>query len=181
MKLVYLSLRFLYREVMTKLFCFSLFLPTWPVFTIPLYSVQCIQCILEIFLENPGFVNPSNPTPAASPGSGLPLPPSGSSLSSTSLPASDDAHRQCPQCHRRISKLVYECHNFCSRCCGLECSVDSRCHECADWSREEMETYVNPQTPDGVYKPPLVYCRMGFIKKSPISRAAFEQKRGKSV
>ena len=25
----------------------------------------------------------------------------------------------------------------------------------------------NPQTPDGVYKPPLVYCRMGFINTSP--------------
>ena len=35
---------------------------------------------------------------------------------------------------------------------------------------------LNPQAPDGVYKPPLVYCRMGFINTSPISRIAFEQK-----
>ena len=27
----------------------------------------------------------------------------------------------------------------------------------------------NPQTPDGVYKPPLVYYRMGFINTSPFS------------
>ena len=26
---------------------------------------------------------------------------------------------------------------------------------------------LNPQAPDGVYKPPLVYCRMGFINTSP--------------
>ena len=26
---------------------------------------------------------------------------------------------------------------------------------------------INPQMPDGVYKPPLVYCRMGFINTSP--------------
>ena len=26
---------------------------------------------------------------------------------------------------------------------------------------------INPQMPDGVYKPPLVYCWMGFINTSP--------------
>ena len=40
---------------------------------------------------------------------------------------------------------------------------------------------INPYAPDGVYKPPHVYCRMGFINISPISHVAFEQKRGKSV
>ena len=29
--------------------------------------------------------------------------------------------------------------------------------------------HINPQAPDGVYKPPLVYCRMGFINTSPFS------------
>ena len=40
---------------------------------------------------------------------------------------------------------------------------------------------INPQVPDGVYEPPLVYCRIEFINTSPISRVAFEQKRGKRV
>ena len=40
---------------------------------------------------------------------------------------------------------------------------------------------INPQAPDGVYKPSVVYCRMGFINTSPISGVAFEQKRGKCV
>ena len=31
----------------------------------------------------------------------------------------------------------------------------------------ELELLFNPKTPDGVYKPPLVYCRMGFINTSP--------------
>ena len=97
---------------------------------------------MEFSLENPGFVNPSDPAPAVSPGSQPPLPPSESSSSSASLLASDDARRQCQQCHRRISKLVYDRHAFCTRCRGVECSVDSRCEECADWSREEMEVYV---------------------------------------
>ena len=29
-----------------------------------------------------------------------------------------------------------------------------------------MKAFVNPQTPDGVYKPSLVCCRMGFINTS---------------
>ena len=29
------------------------------------------------------------------------------------------------------------------------------------------ELIINPQTPDGVYKPTLVYCRMGLINTSP--------------
>ena len=38
---------------------------------------------------------------------------------------------------------------------------------------------VNSQA-QGVYKPPHVYCWMGFINTLPIS-LVFEQKRGKSV
>ena len=97
---------------------------------------------MEFSLENLGLVNPSDLAPAASPGSGPPLPPSGSSSSSASLLASDDVRCQCQQCHRRISKLVYDRHAFCTCCRSVECSADSRCDECADWSREEMDVYV---------------------------------------
>ena len=71
--------------------------------------------------------------------SGPRLPPSGSSAV---LPSADEAWRQCLKCHRRISKLVYDRHNFCTKCRGFDCSSDSRCDECADWSREEMEAYI---------------------------------------
>ena len=49
------------------------------------------------------------------------------------------------------------------------------------WRRMARGRVLNPQAPVGVYKPPLVYCRMGFLNTSPISRIAFEQKRGKRV
>ena len=52
------------------------------------------------------------------------------------------AYRQCLKCHRRISKLVYDRHNFCTKCRCFECSLDSRCDECVDWSRDEMEAYI---------------------------------------
>ena len=96
---------------------------------------------MEFSLENPGFVTPADPAPAASPGSGALLPPSGSSSSSASLTASDGARCQCQQCHKRISKLVYDCHTFCTRR-GVDCSFNLRCNGCTDWSLEERGAYV---------------------------------------
>ena len=96
---------------------------------------------MEFSLENPGFVTPTDPGPAASPGLGAPLPPSASSSSSASLLASGSARRQCQQCHRRISKPVYGHHTFCTCCRGVDCSFDSLYDECTD-SLEEMEACV---------------------------------------
>ena len=35
----------------------------------------------------------------------------------------------------------------------------------------------NPQAPDGVYKPPLVYCRMGFLNTLPFLRFIWAETR----
>ena len=112
-------------------------------FIYSIYTVFSVfSAILEFSLENPGFVTPSDSAPISSPGLGPPFPPSRSPASSTSLPSADEALCQCLKCHRRISKLVYDCHNFCTKCRGFDCFFESCCDECADWSREEMEAYV---------------------------------------
>ena len=112
-------------------------------FIYSIYTVFSVfNAIMEFSLENPGFVTPSDSAPISSPGLGHAPPPSGPSASSTSLPSADEARRQCPICHRRISKLVYDLHNFCTKCRSFDRSFDSCCDECADWSREEMEAYV---------------------------------------
>ena len=43
----------------------------------------------------------------------------------------------------------------------------SRHMDSASLGKSVPNITFNPQTPDGVYKPPLVYCRMGFINTSP--------------
>ena len=97
---------------------------------------------MEFSLENPGFVTPSDSNPVSSPGSGPPLPPSGSSASSALLSSADEASSLMPQMPQEDNKLVYDRHNFCTKCRGFDCSFASRCEECANWSREEMEAYV---------------------------------------
>ena len=37
---------------------------------------------------------------------------------------------------------MYDRQYFCTQCRSFECSLDSRCDECVDWSREEMEAYI---------------------------------------
>ena len=97
---------------------------------------------MEFSLENPGFVTQGDSAPISPTGSGPSLPPSGSSASSSVLPSSDEAYCQCLKCHRRISKLNDDRHNFCTKCRGFDCSLDLRSNECVDWSREEMEAYI---------------------------------------
>ena len=123
---------------------FSFVTPSFMAFFIySIYTVFSVfSAIMEFSLENLGFVTPSDSAPISSPGSGPPLPTLGSSASSASLPSADEARRQCLKCHRRISKLVYDRHNFYTKCRGFDCSFDSSREECADWSREEMEAYV---------------------------------------
>ena len=114
-------------------------------FIIPFIVFSVFNAIIEFSLENPGFVTTCDSVPISPAGSGNPLPPSRSSASSTVLPSADEARRQCLKCPRRISKLVYDHHNSCTKCRGFECSFDSRCDECADCSREEIEAYFKHQ------------------------------------
>ena len=41
-----------------------------------------------------------------------------------------------------MSKPVFDRHTVCVLCRGFECSPESRCDECMEWSSEEMEAYV---------------------------------------
>ena len=37
---------------------------------------------------------------------------------------------------------MFDGHTVCVICRGIDCSLDSRCDECSDWSLEEMEAYI---------------------------------------
>ena len=89
---------------------------------------------MEISLDNPGFqvditdaeVHHSDPPKS-----------SGSSSSS-----GDSTRRSCIKCHGRMSSFSLDKHLFCTKCRGRECSLMSRCDECIQWTKEEMESYV---------------------------------------
>ena len=91
--------------------------------------------MMEISLDKPGFgvgttdaeVHFSDP------------PRSSGSSSSTSGEAT---RRSCTKCHGRMSSFSLEKHLFCTKCRGSECSMNSRCDECMQWTKEEMEKYV---------------------------------------
>ena len=90
---------------------------------------------MEISLDKPGFgvgttdaeVHFSDP------------PRSSGSSSSTSGEAT---RRSCTKCHGRMSSFSLDKHLFCTKCRGSECSMNSRCDECIQWTKEEMEKYV---------------------------------------
>ena len=95
--------------------------------------------------DNPGFSASAyvlQEAPVESP----PLPPStGSTSSSVPLSGESSAYRNCPKCHKRMSKPVFDRHTVCVLCRGFECNHDSCCDECMEWSSEEMEAYVKHQ------------------------------------
>ena len=66
-------------------------------------------------------------------------PPKSSGSSSSS---GDSARRSCNKCHGRMSSFSLDKHFFCIKCRGAECSLTSRCDECLQWTKEEMESYV---------------------------------------
>ena len=90
---------------------------------------------MDISLDKPGFgvgttdaeVHFSDP------------PRSSGSSSSTS---GDSTRRSCTKCHGRMSRFSLDKHLFCSKCRGSECSMNSRCDECMQWTEEEMLKYV---------------------------------------
>ena len=57
---------------------------------------------------------------------------SGSSSASTCQP-----QRSCARFCSRMSSIDRD-KQLCMRCCGYKCSVDLRCEECENWSKEEM-------------------------------------------
>ena len=58
---------------------------------------------------------------------------SGSSSASSGQP-----QRSCARCYSRMSSIDRDKHLLCIRCRGYECSVNLRCEECENWSKEEM-------------------------------------------
>ena len=88
---------------------------------------------MDISLDNPGFqveVTSAKVHQADGPKS------SGSSSSGGST------RRSCNKCHGRMSSFSLDKHLFCTKCRGAECSITSRCDECFQWTKEEMESYV---------------------------------------
>ena len=66
-------------------------------------------------------------------------PPKSSGSSSSS---GDSTLRSCKMCHGRMSSFSLDKHIFCTKCRGRKCSLMSRCDECIQWTKEEMESYV---------------------------------------
>ena len=97
------------------------------------YSVS--EFVMDISLDNPGF---SVTTTDAEVHFSDPLESSGS-LSSTSGEAT---RRSCKKCHGRMSSFSLDKHLFCIKCRGSDCSLLSRCDECMQWAKEEMESYM---------------------------------------
>ena len=58
---------------------------------------------------------------------------SGSSSASSCQP-----QRSCARCYSRMSSIDRDKHLLCIYCRGYKCSVDLRCEECENWSKEEM-------------------------------------------
>ena len=64
------------------------------------------------------------------------------SSGSSSSTSGEATRRSCTKCHGRMSSFSLDKHLFCTKCSGSECSMLSRCDECMQWTKEEMEKYV---------------------------------------
>ena len=93
------------------------------------------EFIMEISLDKPGFgVGTTDAEVHFSD-------PSRSSRSSSST-SGEATRRSCTKCHGRMSSFSLDKHLFCTICRGSECCMNSRCDECMQWTKEEMEKYV---------------------------------------
>ena len=105
------------------------------VICVHVYSSVSEFIIVNISLDKPGFgvwttdakVHFSDP------------PRSSGSSSTTS---GDSTRRSCTKCHGRMSSFSLDKHLFCTKCRGSECSMNSRCDECMQWTEEDMLKYV---------------------------------------
>ena len=97
------------------------------------YSVS--EYVMDISLNNPGFsvANTDTEVHFSDP------PKSSGSSSSTSGEAT---RRSCKKCHGRMSSFSLDKHLFCIKCRGSDCSLLSKCDECMQWTKEEMESYM---------------------------------------
>ena len=80
---------------------------------------------MDFSLDNPGFsdsITDMQDAPKSS----------GSSSASSCQP-----QRSCARCYSRMSSIDRDKHLLCIRCRDYECSVDLRCEECENWSKEE--------------------------------------------
>ena len=80
---------------------------------------------MEFTLDNPGFSDTIAGSQDAPKSSG----------SSTSSGLQQRSWARCPA---RMSSIDRDKYLFCIKCRGHECSVELRCDECKDWSKEEM-------------------------------------------
>ena len=90
---------------------------------------------MDISLDNPRF---SVETTDAEVHFSDPPKSSGSS-SSTSV---ESTRRSCKKCHGRMSSFSLDRHLFCIKCRGSDGTLLSRCDECMQWTKEEMESYM---------------------------------------
>ena len=82
--------------------------------------------IIDFSLDNPGFSNSITDVQDAPKSSG-------SSSASSGRP-----QRSCARCYSRMSNIDRDKHLIDMRCRDYECSVNLRCEECENWSKEEM-------------------------------------------
>ena len=89
---------------------------------------------MDISLDNPGFNVDTTDAEVH-----LSDPPKSSGSSTLS---GDSTRRSCKKCHGRMSSFSLDKHLFCIKCRGSDCTLMSRCDECMQWTKEEMEAYM---------------------------------------
>ena len=64
------------------------------------------------------------------------------SSGSSSSTSGESTRRSCKKCHGRMSSFSLDRHLFCIKSRGSDCTVLSRCDECMQWTKEEMESHM---------------------------------------
>ena len=82
--------------------------------------------IIDFSLDNSGFSDSITDVQDAPKSSG------------SSSASSGQPQRSCARCYSRMSSIDRDKHLIDMRCRDYECSVNLRCEECENWSKEEM-------------------------------------------
>ena len=93
------------------------------------------EFVMDISLDNPGFSVATTDTEVH-----FSDPPKSSGSSSST--SGEATRRSCKKYHGRMSSFSLDKHLFCIKCRGSDCSLLSRCDECMQWAKEEMESYM---------------------------------------